>query len=63
MCPSQSSLIATESELENVLSDPGQEVIQALSQLDGDLLILGVDGKMGPHSGEDGETSGQELWD
>jgi nucleoside-diphosphate-sugar epimerase len=35
-------------ELEDWLSRPGPEVVQAVSALDGDLLILGVGGKMGP---------------
>lgn len=41
-------LIQTETELEDRLSAPTPQVIETLSQLDGDLLILGVAGKMGP---------------
>ncbi|MCD6519338.1 MAG: epimerase, partial [Anaerolineae bacterium] len=35
-------------ELEEFLSRPTPNTIQALSQIDGDLMILGVGGKMGP---------------
>jgi nucleoside-diphosphate-sugar epimerase len=41
-CPS------TPEELEARLSEPTPEVIEALGRLDGDLLLLGVAGKMGP---------------
>lgn len=40
--------IKTESELEELLSRPDPETVSAVSALDGDLLILGVGGKMGP---------------
>lgn len=40
--------IKTESELEELLSRPDQETASAMSALDGDLLILGAGGKMGP---------------
>lgn len=40
--------IKTESELEELLSRPDEETAAALATLDGDLLILGVGGKMGP---------------
>ncbi len=42
------SLISTEEELEENLSRPAPEVIRDLAGLKGDLLILGVGGKMGP---------------
>jgi dTDP-4-dehydrorhamnose reductase len=35
-------------QLEDLLSQPTQAAIDALSRLDGDLLLLGVGGKMGP---------------
>lgn len=35
-------------ELEELLSEPSEATIQALGALDGDILILGVGGKMGP---------------
>lgn len=35
-------------ELDDQLSTPNEHVVRALSQLDGDLIILGVGGKMGP---------------
>ena len=40
--------IKTESELEELLSRPDAETAAAMAALDGDLLILGVGGKMGP---------------
>jgi len=40
--------IKTESELEELLSRPDEATVKAMSTLDGDLLILGVGGKMGP---------------
>ncbi len=40
--------IRTEQELEELLSRPDDRTIEAIRQLDGDLLILGAGGKMGP---------------
>jgi nucleoside-diphosphate-sugar epimerase len=40
--------IETEAQLEDVLSTPMPEVIEAIEALAGDILILGVGGKMGP---------------
>jgi nucleoside-diphosphate-sugar epimerase len=40
--------IKTESELEELLSRPEPETTSAMSALEGDLLILGAGGKMGP---------------
>ncbi len=40
--------IETEDELEDVLSTPSPEVVESVSQLDGDIIILGVGGKIGP---------------
>lgn len=40
--------INTEAELEEILSRPSEADIDAMAQLDGDLLILGAGGKMGP---------------
>jgi len=40
--------IKTESELEELLSRPDEETASAMSALEGDLLILGAGGKMGP---------------
>ena len=42
------SSIATVEEAEKSLSEPTQQVIDTLKKLDGDILILGVAGKMGP---------------
>ena len=40
--------ITTDAELEEVLSRPSEADAAAMTKLDGDLLILGVGGKMGP---------------
>ena len=40
--------IKTEAELEEFLSRPSDADVAAMAQLDGNLLILGVGGKMGP---------------
>ncbi len=40
--------IDSEAELEDVLSRPGEPDIHAMAVLDGDILILGCGGKMGP---------------
>lgn len=40
--------IADEAELEALLSRPSEPVVRAMAALDGDLMILGVGGKMGP---------------
>jgi nucleoside-diphosphate-sugar epimerase len=42
------SSVETVDQLEHLLSTPTPCVVQALAKLDGDLLILGVGGKMGP---------------
>ena len=41
-------MIQTEAQLELYLSEPTAEVIAAVAALEGDILILGVGGKMGP---------------
>src|SRR5580698_10243657 len=41
--------IKTESELEELLSRPDEATASAMAALDGDLLILGAGGKMGPN--------------
>ncbi len=41
-------LITTEAQLESYLSEPTDEVIASMTALAGDILILGVGGKMGP---------------
>ena len=40
--------IADEAELERRLSDPPEYLVQLFSGLSGDILVLGVAGKMGP---------------
>src|SRR5215469_2368570 len=42
------TVIKTESELEELLSRPDQETASAMAAMEGDLLILGAGGKMGP---------------
>lgn len=41
-------LIESEAELDEILSRPMHETVKTVSQLDGDILILGVSGKIGP---------------
>lgn len=41
-------IIESEAELEETLSMPMPETVKAVSRLDGDILILGVSGKIGP---------------
>ena len=41
-------MIKTEAQLESSLSEPTIEVVEAIAALEGDILILGVGGKMGP---------------
>ena len=40
--------IATIETLENQLSEPTQAAVEAISRIDGDIILLGVGGKMGP---------------
>ncbi len=40
--------IPTVEQLEDLLSEPTPEVIEMLARLDGDFILLGVGGKMGP---------------
>ena len=40
--------IADESQLDDLLSAPSPSAIDAMRQLEGDLIVLGVAGKMGP---------------
>ncbi len=40
--------IKTIDELENILSEPTPGVIEAMGRLDGDIMVLGAGGKMGP---------------
>ena len=40
--------ITSVAELETLLSDPPQFVVDAMRRIDGDLIVLGVAGKMGP---------------
>lgn len=42
------SKIETESELEEILSKPTPETVEAISQIEGDIIILGAGGKIGP---------------
>ena len=40
--------ILDEAQLEDMLSQPSDQLVSVLSELDGDITILGVGGKMGP---------------
>ena len=40
--------IADETELDTLLSEPSRRVVEMMSRLDGDIVVLGVGGKMGP---------------
>jgi len=40
--------ISTEEQLEELLSRPGDKVIEMFSRLDGDIMFLGIGGKIGP---------------
>jgi hypothetical protein len=44
----QRTTIDSVEDLENLLSEPTEAVVQTMAALDGDLVILGVGGKMGP---------------
>ncbi len=46
--PSEKTSIRDATELEKILSEPTDGAIHALGALDGDIVILGVGGKMGP---------------
>ena len=45
---SERNSIRDTAELEDLLSEPTEAVIQALGTLQGDIVVLGVGGKMGP---------------
>jgi nucleoside-diphosphate-sugar epimerase len=45
---SQKTSIRNVTELDELLSEPTEATVRALAELEGDLLILGVGGKMGP---------------
>ena len=40
--------IADEAHLETLLSEPTEQVVETLARVDGDVIVLGVGGKMGP---------------
>ncbi|MCK4465317.1 MAG: hypothetical protein KAU83_06365, partial [Bacteroidales bacterium] len=40
--------ILNEEQLEDILSEPTPEVVKLLSHLDGDIIFLGISGKIGP---------------
>src|SRR6266849_4718013 len=46
--PSENTSIQDVNELEELLSEPTDGTIRALAALDGDIIVLGVGGKMGP---------------
>ena len=41
-------VIAGEPQLESLLSDPSDRLVEMMARLDGDLIVLGAGGKMGP---------------
>src|SRR5947207_13132242 len=41
-------MVSTEQQLEDRLSEPSEADARAMAEIEGDLLILGVGGKMGP---------------
>jgi nucleoside-diphosphate-sugar epimerase len=41
-------LIRSEDQLEELLSRPGEDLVQMMSRIDGDLIFLGITGKIGP---------------
>jgi len=47
----QPSVIDTEQRLEDVLSTPQQETVELMRRIEGDVMILGIGGKMGPTLG------------
>ena len=59
------NLIQTEAELEELLSTPSEEDIAFLSKLEGDLIIVGVGGKIGPclaqRAGRAAQASGAKI--
>ncbi|MGH9370414.1 MAG: epimerase, partial [Vicinamibacterales bacterium] len=40
--------ISTETELEDALAEPSQADLDCIARIDGDILVLGAGGKMGP---------------
>src|SRR5262245_62699716 len=42
------STIDSEPQLDDLLSEPTPQVVETMRRLDGDIIILGVAGKMGP---------------
>jgi hypothetical protein len=51
----------TVDELEDLLSQPTAGVIRAMGELDGDILVLGVGGKMGPTLAQMAQRASQEA--
>ena len=47
-----STTIASEAELIDQMTTPTPEVVEAVARLEGDILLLGVGGKMGPSLAE-----------
>ena len=41
--------IDNEEQLEEMLSRPGKELVEMFSRIDGDIMVLGVKGKLGQH--------------
>ena len=47
----QSVSFRAENELEDFLSTPREEIVDMMARLDGDIIVLGIGGKMGPTLG------------
>ncbi len=47
-CVAQANSIRDVEQLETMLSEPTDELVQTMQRLDGDIMVLGVGGKMGP---------------
>ena len=46
--PREKTSIEDVNELDELLSEPGEATVRALRDLDGDILLLGIGGKIGP---------------
>ena len=58
---SQPEYIEDSEQLEEVMSRPTPEVIETIKGMTGDLLILGVGGKMGADTGKTGKTRHRRI--
>jgi nucleoside-diphosphate-sugar epimerase len=54
-------MLRTEEELDGFLSKPQPETVDLMSRLDGDIMVLGISGKMGPTLGRMAATAVREA--